>query len=211
MPKELLLLGDRPVLHHALDELAGAGLAGAVVVAAPWKRPLFERYLELAGSPIPVEVVEQPEPRGIGDAVLLAAPAAGERFAVLLPDDVVIERSHWAALMAEPDAALCVREVPPAEVGRFGIALVRQGRCVQLVEKPRPGEAPSNLAIFGRYQVTAAVLEALQRLAGRRPEGELQLTDGFAGLGPRAVPFTGRVFDCGTPEAYRASCASWSG
>jgi UTP--glucose-1-phosphate uridylyltransferase len=209
IPKELLLLGDRPVLHHALDELAEAGLSGAVVVAAPWKRPLFERYLELVDLPLAVDIVEQTEPRGIGDAVLRAAKQAGDRFGVLLPDDVVTERSHWVALLAETDAAVCLREVPAGDVGRFGIAEIKDGRCVSLIEKPKPGESPSNLAIFGRYQVTAPVIESLERLARTTSDGELQLTDGFAPNQPRAVRFEGDVFDCGTPAEYRASWGRW--
>lgn len=209
VPKEMLLLGDRPIVHHALDELAEAGFAAALLVTAPWKRTLFERYLEVATAPLAVEIVEQPEALGIGDAILRAAVFAGSRFGVLLPDDVVRERSHWAVLMQDPDPALCVREVPSLEIGRFGIAEVRAGRCVELIEKPDPGSTTSNLAIFGRYQVTSSVLENLERLAAQRLEGELQLTDGFIGTLPRAVPYEGEIFDCGTPAEYQQSCARW--
>ncbi|HEX6548724.1 MAG TPA: sugar phosphate nucleotidyltransferase [Candidatus Dormibacteraeota bacterium] len=215
VPKELLLLGDRPVLHHALDEAAGSGFAAALVVLAPWKRPLVERYLHVAGAPLPVAVVEQPEAAGIGDAVLRAAPIAGDGFGILLPDDVVLGREHWAALRSdESTPGLCFRTVPPGETHRFGIGRVRLGMVQELVEKPPPGTAPSQLAIFGRYWATAAVVEALLRRAAAGELGELELTYGFASLAAqgspvRAVMFAAEIFDCGTPEAYLESQARW--
>ena len=210
VPKELLPLGDRPLLHHALDEAAGGGFEEAVVVVSPAKEELLRRYCDLAELPLPVRFAIQPEMRGIGDAVLRAGVEAP--FGVLLPDDVVGEREHWAALLGAHRragaAALCVRPVPAASVGRFGIVEVDpEGRATRLIEKPGPGETGSNLAIFGRYLVTEAVLAALRSLS---VEGELQITYGFAEAaksdpGVFAVPFEGRILDCGTPEEYARS------
>jgi UTP--glucose-1-phosphate uridylyltransferase len=99
---------------------------------------------------------------------------------------------------------------------RFGIAVCSslgdgRLRVDELVEKPPPGRARSNLSVLGRYVVTGEILSALERLAGGRRNGaEVQLTDGFAAvlgspLGVLAVPYTGEVFDSGTPEEYAAS------
>jgi len=205
VPKELLLLGDRPLLHHALDEVAGAGFDGAVIVVAPWKRPLFEAYLEAAGSPLPVEMVVQEVPAGIGDAVLRASRSAGDRFGILLPDDVVTASDHWGSLITAGGAALCYRPVPWNQTSRFGIVVVEQGRIVDIEEKP--AEARSNLAIFGRYMVDGQVLRGLENpRAGR----ELELTFGFAAAKDvSAVEFTGDIYDCGTPESYLESCSRW--
>jgi UTP--glucose-1-phosphate uridylyltransferase len=93
---------------------------------------------------------------------------------------------------------------------RFGIVVCSSRgdgrlRVEELVEKPPPGQARSNLSVLGRYIVT------VERLAGGRRNGaEIQLTDGFAAvlaspLGVLAVPYTGEVFDSGTPEEYAAS------
>ena len=83
VPKELLLLGDRPLLHHALDEAARAGFEAAVLVVSPSKESLIRRYCEEAELPLPVEFAIQPVMAGLGDAVLLANLMAP--FAVLLP------------------------------------------------------------------------------------------------------------------------------
>jgi UTP-glucose-1-phosphate uridylyltransferase len=205
VPKELLLLGDRPLLHHALDEVASAGFDGAVIVVAPWKRPLFEAYFEAAGSPIPAEVVVQEVAAGIGDAVLRASRYAGERFGVLLPDDVVTASEHWDQLTAAGGAALCYRQVPWSLTSRFGIVVVEEGRIVEIEEKP--AQARSNLAIFGRYLVDSHVLEGLERA---RAGHELELTYGFAAAKlVRAVEFTADIYDCGTPDSYLESCSRW--
>jgi UTP-glucose-1-phosphate uridylyltransferase len=205
VPKELLLLGDRPLLHHALDEVAGAGFEGAVIVVAPWKRPLFEAYLDAAGPPLPVEMVVQEVAAGIGDAVLRASHSAGDRFGVLLPDDVVTVSEHWGRLMAAGGAALCYRPVPWNQTSRFGIVVVDGDRIVEIEEKP--AEARSNLAIFGRYVVDAHVLRGLEHARAGR---ELELTFGFAAAKDvRAVQFTADIYDCGTPESYLESCSRW--
>jgi UTP--glucose-1-phosphate uridylyltransferase len=104
-------------------------------------------------------------------------------------------------------ATLCVRPVPFEDASRFGIAECDGDRVGSLVEKPPPGTSNSNLAIFGRYLVTEAVIAGLLSL---RVDGELELTDGFAAAiaappGVRAVRFGGEIYDCGTPAAYADS------
>jgi UTP--glucose-1-phosphate uridylyltransferase len=145
-----------------------------------------------------------------------------EPFGVLLPDDVVTTVGHWHSLVAlhqlSRAAVISVRKVPAEEVDRFGVAVCsREGdllRVRRLVEKPPPGEVPSNLAIFGRYLVTSPVVEALER-AQRDALGELQLTDGYAGAveeapGVVAYEFAGEFFDNGTPTDYFRSIQRFS-
>jgi UTP-glucose-1-phosphate uridylyltransferase len=97
--------------------------------------------------------------------------------------------------------------VPIETTSRFGIAECDQDQVVRLVEKPPPGASSSNLAIFGRYVVTDAVIAGLRAL---HPDGELELTNGFAAAiqtppGVRAVQFSGDIYDCGTPAEYASS------
>jgi UTP--glucose-1-phosphate uridylyltransferase len=97
--------------------------------------------------------------------------------------------------------------VPIETTSRFGIAECDQDRVVRLVEKPPPGASTSNLAIFGRYVVTEAVVVGL---LGLSVEGEVELTYGFAAAiqtppGVRAVQFSGDIYDCGTPAEYASS------
>jgi glucose-1-phosphate thymidylyltransferase len=211
-PKELLLLGGKPLIGHALAEAKRAGFDAAVVVVSPAKESL-RRYLTDHQHPLPVEVVVQPQPLGIGDAVLRCWHE--ESLGVLLPDDVVLTSGHWAELIQlrrESGAAtLCVRPVPIEMTGRFGVAECEGDRVVRLIEKPTLGTSSSNLVVFGRYVVTPAVIAGLR--AAQAP-AELELTYGFAALvesdpGVRAVRFKGQIFDCGTPAEYASSVASF--
>ena len=214
IPKELLTLGDKPLLGHALAEAARAGFEAATVVLSPTKHQL-RKFLSDGAHPLPVEIVVQPEPLGIGDAVLRSWK--GEPIGVLLPDDVVLETKHWASLIAlhrEFGAAtLCVRTVPWNSTQRFGIADCDGEIVVGLVEKPAPGAATSNLAIFGRYLVTEPVITGLRN---HQASGELELTYGFAVAimtppGVRVVRFVGEIYDCGTPANYASSLESFPG
>lgn len=208
IPKELLPLGGKPLIAHALAEAARASFERAVVVVSPAK-PELHQYLASNRQPIPVDIIIQPQPLGIGDAVLRAWQ--GEPVAVLLPDDVVLETQHWDDLIArhleDGAAALCVRPVAMETISRFGIAECDQGRIVRLIEKPSPGVTTSNLAVFGRYIVTQAVVAGLRTA---RANAELELTYGFAAAidtppGVAAVTFSGEIYDCGNPAEYSSS------
>ena len=151
VPKELLLLGEWPLIHHALLEAEGAGFESAIVVISPMKQairtyfepaPELERELAEQGNlaalarlleaqaiarRMNLTFIEQ-WTRGPGEAVLLSRELTGEdTFAVLLPDDVVPSVDHWRELQAlsrETGApSLCVRKVPVAEAPRFGMAV----------------------------------------------------------------------------------------
>jgi len=212
IPKELLPLGGSPLIAHALAEASRAGFEAAIVVLSPSK-DLLRRYLTDNELPLPVEIVVQPRPLGIGDAVLRCWNR--EPIAVLLPDDVVLGAEHWRELVTaherEGAASLCVRPVPFETASRFGIAECEGDRILSLVEKPPPGTSRSNLAIFGRYVATEPVIAGLRR-ARARADGELQLTYGFAAAarkapGVLAVHYHGDIFDCGTPEEYASTLA----
>ncbi|MDQ6898753.1 MAG: sugar phosphate nucleotidyltransferase [Candidatus Dormibacteraeota bacterium] len=245
VPKELLPLGDKPLIHHALEEAERAGFANAVIVLSANKdsirsyfepEPRLERILEGRGDEhalrrlreasaiagrLSLQFVDQPWPSGLGDAVLRGRGAAGDAFGVLLPDDVVQGAGHWSQLrhLHAETAGTClsVRRVPIRQAHRFGIAVCEPAgpwlRVRAVVEKPRPGTARSDLAIFGRYIVDGALLDALEAM--RRCEGEeLQLTDAIATLIQRgrvfAIRFEGSFFDNGTPEEYAQSQARYS-
>ncbi len=236
-----------PLIHHALVEAQAGGFSSVTIVISPAKwaiRQYFEpdaelvRWLEARGDEqalasvravadlavrLRLEFVEQSSPGGLGEAVLAAARNLGtEPFGVLLPDDVVTSAGHWQSLIAlhskSGAAALCVRNVPPDQVERFGMALYsREGdhlRIHRLVEKPAQGDVASNMAIFGRYLVTPPVVDAL-RHADRDGHGELQLTAGFAKAaeespGVVADEFGGEFFDNGTPADYFRSIQRFS-
>ena len=157
--------------------------------------------------------VTQAEALGLGHAVLCAKPVVGnEPFAVLLPDDLIWSRGAGALKQMADHAqrtggsVIAVQDVPRAQTGSYGIVATdsfdgQAGRINQIVEKPTPADAPSNLAVVGRYILNPAIfdlLETTQQGAG----GEIQLTDAIAQLLTSeqvdAFRFHGTRFDCGT-------------
>ena len=160
--------------------------------------------------------IRQPAPLGLGHAVLCAQPAVGaEPFFVHLADDLI--RSDVACLeqMAEVYDAkrasiLGVQVVPRQDTEKYGIVAVEADRAVtsrvqSIVEKPKPAVAPSNLAVVGRYVLTPAIFEHLERI-GQGAGGEIQLTDGIAALmreeAVYAYRFSGKRYDCGNKLGY---------
>jgi UTP--glucose-1-phosphate uridylyltransferase len=164
--------------------------------------------------------VRQGEPRGLGHAVLCAAAHVGdEPFAVLLGDDLIDPRDPLLTRMINVagrrgGSVIALMEVPTDQVGRYGCAaVVHSGldgilRVTDLVEKPDPAVAPSNLAVIGRYVLEPAVFDVLRRTPPGRG-GEIQLTDALRSLavgdggGPvHAVIFRGRRYDTGDRAEY---------
>lgn len=160
--------------------------------------------------------VRQQNPLGLGHAIWCARNFIGtDPFAILLPDDIVKGGRSCVAQLADVyhqtgGNVLAVNEVPPEWTDRYGVLLPGEddGKRVEvkgLVEKPAPEDAPSNLAIIGRYILTADVLEPLSHLK-QGVGGEVQLTDAMAELIGK-VPFhglryEGTRFDCGNKLGF---------
>ena len=168
-----------------------------------------------------VAYVRQKEQLGLGHAVLVAKELVGhEPFAVILSDDVVVgDRPCIGQLIHAYQqthaSVVAVMEVPPAETSRYGVIGAeasddpldhgRLHRVTRLVEKPPPEDAPSNLAIIGRYVLTPKIfdkLEQTQKGAG----GEIQLTDAIEALMQEqhvyAYEFEGTRYDAGTTMGW---------
>ena len=166
-----------------------------------------------AGS---VVSVRQQEPLGLGHAVWCAREIVGdEPFAVLLPDDLMFGRPGCLAQMVAAyervgGNIICAQEVPAERTASYGIITpgARDGRLTEvkgLVEKPKPEEAPSNLAVVGRYILQPEVMKLLETQE-RGAGGEIQLTDAMAGLIGRqpfhGVTFDGERHDCGDKTGF---------
>jgi UTP--glucose-1-phosphate uridylyltransferase len=160
--------------------------------------------------------IRQAEPLGLGHAVLCAQPVVGnEPFAVLLADDLMDSQPPAMARMAqvferEGSSLLWVEEVPRDQTQSYGIVTIdkMQGdlaRIHSIIEKPRPAEAPSNLAVIGRYVLTPRIFEMLTEV---RPGagGEIQLTDAISALLAHerafAIRLPGKRYDCGSKLGY---------
>ena len=160
--------------------------------------------------------IRQAEPLGLGHAVLCAAPVVGdEPFAVLLADELIDADPPVMAQMAmrfasEGCSLLGVAEVPRDQTGSYGIVSVddplqQVSRVRAIIEKPAPAEAPSTLAVVGRYVLTPRVFDLLARAKPGRG-GEIQLTDGISALlGEQrvlAMKLPGKRYDCGSKLGY---------
>jgi UTP--glucose-1-phosphate uridylyltransferase len=158
--------------------------------------------------------IRQPAPLGLGHAVLCAKPAVGDApFFVHLADDLIESEEACLKQMADRfdnGSIVAVQTVPHNQTDKYGI--VKTGsknadllRVEQIVEKPKPEKAPSNLAVVGRYLLTPRVFTHLERI-GEGAGGEIQLTDGIARLmndeAVYAYKFAGKRFDCGSKLGY---------
>lgn len=159
--------------------------------------------------------IRQTEALGLGHAVLCAQAAVGnEPFAVILADDLIDTPKGALKQMVDVynqsgNSILGVETVDPSQTGSYGIVEVEKlksyQRVVNIVEKPKPEEAPSNLAVVGRYILTPRIFDLLTNLP-RGAGNEIQLTDGIARLLDHefvlAHAFDGKRYDCGSKLGY---------
>jgi len=237
-PKEMLPIVDKPLIQYAVEEAAAAGITEMIFVTGRHKRAIEDHFdkayeleteLERKGkeallaqvqSVLPEGVrciyIRQPEPLGLGHAVLCAQPVVGDHpFAVLLADDLMDSEPPAMARMAEVFARegcslLGVEEVPRDQTDSYGIVTADRmegdlARIHAIVEKPKPADAPSNLGVIGRYVLTPRIFELLGRVTPGAG-GEIQLTDAISQLLRHervlAVRLPGRRFDCGSKLGY---------
>jgi UTP--glucose-1-phosphate uridylyltransferase len=183
---------------------------------AQGKHDLLESLRGILPSTASCIYIRQPAPLGLGHAVLCARPVVNhEPFFVHLADDLIDAPVACLAQMAEVHAqhggsVLGVQTVDRSETDKYGIVAVdpvseRLSRVRQIVEKPKPDNAPSNLAVVGRYLLSPTVFDKLENV-GRGAGGEIQLTDGIAALLGQedvfAYAFEGKRYDCGSKLGY---------
>ena len=177
------------------------------------KREQLDQIRHVLPKGVRAVFVTQTEALGLGHAVLCAKPIVGdEPFAVLLPDDLIWNRGAGALKqMADLNEAsgasvIAVEDVPHEKTGSYGIVATdafdgRKGHITEIVEKPKPEDAPSDLAVVGRYVLSPRIFELLEA-TGTGAGGEIQLTDAIARLLESepvdAYRFEGTRFDCGT-------------
>ncbi len=235
IPKEMLTMIDKPLIQYAVEEAIEAGIEKLIFVTAGGKRAIedyfdsnyeLESRLQALGKEqalhqvqdiLPDHVtfcyVRQKNPRGLGDAILTARDIVGqEPFAVLLADDLMtssgsnVMAQMTAAYQDNHSAMMAVEQVAKEETHKYGIVDAdNQGSVSQLVEKPAPHEAPSQLAIVGRYILPPRIFSLLENTKPGKG-GEVQITDAISSLLPQstvqAFPFQGKRFDCGSREGY---------
>ena len=242
IPKEMVTVVDRPAIEYVIKEAVAAGIEQIILVTHASKASIenyFDRNFELETTlehkkkfdllkeiteilPQHVSVisVRQPQPLGLGHAVLCAQSIIGDdAFAVLLPDVLVKDKDakNDLSLMIErfnqsQSAQIMVEAVPDQLVDQYGIVDVatspNEGESIimqGIVEKPAIGTAPSNLSVVGRYVLPAKIMQLL----ATTPKGagnEIQLTDAIAELQKietvEAYRMKGQTFDCGSKLGY---------
>ena len=242
IPKEMVTVVDRPAIEYVVKEAMAAGIEQIILVTHASKAAIenyFDRNFELETGleqkqkwdllkeiteilppHVSVVSVRQPQPLGLGHAVLCAKAIIGDDdFAVLLPD--VLVKDHDAindlSLMIQrfdvsKSAQIMVEAVPDHLVDQYGIVdvarLPREGESVVMqgiVEKPALGSAPSNLSVVGRYILPAKIMQLLETTP-KGAGGEIQLTDAIAMLqatdSVEAYRMQGQTFDCGNKLGY---------
>ena len=236
LPKEMLPVVDKPLIQYAVEEAAAAGIEEFIFVTGRNKTAIedhFDHSVELEAalidkgkeaalqtvqmmmqSPGSVAYVRQQAPAGLGHAVWCARHLIGdEPVAVLLADDLVKGAPALKEMVEAYDSGnmVAVMEVPCEETSSYGIVTpgASHGQVVEiqgLVEKPAIEDAPSNLAVIGRYIIEPAVFDILgQQRAG--VGGEIQLTDALAAqIGKQpftGLRFSGTRFDCGSKTGFQ--------
>ncbi|AJB49852.1 UTP--glucose-1-phosphate uridylyltransferase GalU [Acinetobacter nosocomialis] len=242
IPKEMVTVVDRPAIEYVVREAVEAGIEQIILVTHSSKASIenyFDRNFELetiltekkkldlfaeiaqiVPSHVSVVSIRQPQPLGLGHAVLCAKSVVGQDdFAVLLPDVLVKDSSgqnDLSRMISRYDeskaAQIMVEAVPDHLVDQYGIVDVAQspneGESIAMqgiVEKPAVGSAPSNLSVVGRYVLPARIMQLLENT----PKGagnEIQLTDAIAMLQQtdvvEAYRMQGQTFDCGSKLGY---------
>ncbi len=218
IPKELFPIVDRPILLYNIDEIVAAGLEEVILVVGPTKQAI-EQFFDSSFKEIKVTFVRQEKPLGLGHAVLTAAEAVGaEPFAVLLGDELMLSKPGQASGIAQLTkvyaetgiSAVAVMDVPERDVVKYGIVAAKEKgpnlwAVTDVVEKPAVADAPSRLALPGRYVFAFEIFEYLRKTKPGR-NGEIQLTDAMTDLaknkGLLALKLDTIRFDAGDKLGY---------
>lgn len=239
VPKELLNILNKPAIQYIVEEGLASGINNFLMITSKGKEAIADYFdssldhdvllknntkRELLASTERINrlanfsYIRQPEPLGLGHAVLMAKHAIGkEHFGVLLPDDLIFAKQPGLAQLIrvarqEKASVIAVQEVPSECVSSYGIIGIKKQitpnlfHVSQLIEKPQPKDAPTNLAIIGRYVLSPKIFSSLEELSTYSGQ-ELQLTDGIAHMMHNnervfAYKIQGTRYDIGTPVGW---------
>ena len=213
VPKEMLPVGSKPALQLIVEEAKSAGADEITIVISRGKE-LIREYFKDDSS---IRFAYQTEQKGLGDAVIAGWAGEGEseeENVLILLGDALVAGCNASKEMAALSAAnggcgvIGCERVPREKLSRYGILKLDGGRIVDLVEKPTPEEAPSDVAIAGRYLLPTAVFGLLATQTPGKG-GEIQLTDAIrrfvAADGSKpilACVYPGKRQDIGNPKGY---------
>ncbi len=238
MPKEMLPIVNKPLVHYGVEEAIAAGLKECGFVTGRGKRAIAdyfdksyelehqiegtgkEKYLDEIRSIMDRGIflyTRQKEMKGLGHAILTAEPMVGnEPFGVVLSDDLCISQGEGVMTQMVKlynqfrCSIVAIQEVAADETDRYGIIdgeNFKEGlyRVTNMVEKPKPEDAPTNLAIIGRYILTPDIFDHIRNTPPGK-NGEIQITDALLKQAQEgcvmAYKFKGTRFDCGSIDGF---------
>ena len=229
--KELFPIALKPIIQHIVDECMENGINHVVLVASESKLSVTDYFKpnpdlvnqlraqgkhtqaqaleDIAPANLKVTTVMQPTPLGLGHAISCAEDAvAGEPFLVILPDVFTHGQSCLQSILnayQHGENIIALETVTPERISSYGIVAVENDKITDMVEKPSLENAPSNLAILGRYLLQPEIFKHLQTI-DKGAGGEYQLTDAMISLMSeqifRPTLYDGKVLDCSTQAGF---------
>jgi len=239
-PKEMFPIVDKPLIQYAAEEAISAGINELIFIEAPTKRSIKDHFvktyeledelkkrgkekeLQILKSIIPDNItctyIPQPEPLGLGHAVLCAKSVIGDSsFIVLLPDDLIdsdlkgVTEQLIDKYIDKEKCIIAVEEIPKIESDKYGIVGIEKTndnklhRITSIIEKPKPEEAISSFGVVGRYLLKPRIFDYLEKTQ-KDKNGEIQLTDAISQLIKKedaySYIFDGVRYDCGSKVGY---------
>ncbi|MFL2660200.1 MAG: UTP--glucose-1-phosphate uridylyltransferase [Alphaproteobacteria bacterium] len=233
--KEMFPVLDKPLIDYAVDEAISAGGTDFIFVISPDKKSIIKYFeddpnlvheLVKKGKQELVDIVKpkisgsittivQQKQLGLGHAISLAKPfIKDEPFQVLLPDDLIMSDNPVQCQLADvykkhKCGVVALQQIPQDEIHKYGVVSGKKNnneiKIDGFVEKPQKQQAPSDLAIVGRYILTPEIFDELDKnIVGSG--GEIQITDAMAGILKKqdfyGLKFTGERFDCGSKIGF---------
>ena len=242
-PKEMLPVGRKPTIQYVVEELQAGGITQLLIVSGQGKRAL-EDHFDVTPEPnqqpaspewrpgLQILYTRQSVPEGLARAVGLGEAFVGDESFIVALGDSIIYHANGEPLLSrmlraheerQAAATIAVEVVPRQAVRSYGVVKPGPGQdedpvfdIVDLVEKPDPHLAPSNLAVAGRYLFTPVIFEAIRNI-GTGAGGEYQLTDAIRLLLEAGVPMVAvrlgpgeRRYDIGNFPSYFRACFEMS-
>ena len=241
IPKEMLTIIDKPLIEYAVEEAISAGAEEIIFITSHTKpsiekhfseAPELEKRLKDSGKlelikkikpeklrNITFTYINQPEPKGLGHAILLAESAVGsDAFSVLLPDDLFLSTPSCLQQILDSysrnlQSTIAVNKIDKENIHKYGVIdpgnnKLDESNTVKIsniVEKPNAEDAPSDIAVAGRYIFNTSIFECIKKVEADS-SGEIQITDAIKFLieieDVQAKIFEGDKYDCGSKEGY---------
>ncbi len=235
IPKAMLTLIDKPLIHYGVAEAIDSEIEKIIMITGRGNRSVadyfdhsyeLESLLKSKGKEDLIKSVDrlsdsatyiyirQKNPLGLGHAILRAEPIINEPFAIVLSDDIIDSKvpvlKQMINVYNETGASvIAVMEVDSENAGQYGIIDAKEENGIYkikgLVEKPNPQDAPSNLAVVGRYILSESIFRYLSKIHPDK-NGEIQLTDAINLMAKDepvyGLKFSGKRYDCGNQYGF---------